>query len=202
MSEVYSVTYPQSLGSGVIPDLQNPQLIYPNALVMDEFSLTTSSIYEFDDGKRSSSVTDDDLQDTARPTPGNWVVDTVSRDLSVTRFDNITLSNQVTLSASTLVASESAGTSVILTATATFAVESAQTVTITPSGLGIDASDFILSSTIITIPTGETTGSVTFTVQDDTLLEGNETAVLTISCLLYTSPSPRDKRQSRMPSSA
>ena len=27
-------------------------------------------------------------------------------------------------------------------------------------------------------------------------------AVLGICCLLYTSPSPRDKRQSRMPSSA
>ena len=30
-------------------------------------------------------------------------------------------------------------------------------------------------------------------------LEGN---TLTYGCLLYTSPSPRDKRQSRMPSSA
>ena len=28
------------------------------------------------------------------------------------------------------------------------------------------------------------------------------TDVCTMSCLLYTSPSPRDKRQSRMPSSA
>ena len=27
-------------------------------------------------------------------------------------------------------------------------------------------------------------------------------AILAIGCLLYTSPSPRDKRQSRMPSSA
>ena len=29
-----------------------------------------------------------------------------------------------------------------------------------------------------------------------------EGAVLELTCLLYTSPSPRDKRQSRMPSSA
>ena len=29
-----------------------------------------------------------------------------------------------------------------------------------------------------------------------------DTIKLTITCLLYTSPSPRDKRQSRMPSSA
>ena len=31
---------------------------------------------------------------------------------------------------------------------------------------------------------------------------GSRKAVLYSSCLLYTSPSPRDKRQSRMPSSA
>ena len=31
---------------------------------------------------------------------------------------------------------------------------------------------------------------------------GTEHAVVTGICLLYTSPSPRDKRQSRMPSSA
>ena len=31
---------------------------------------------------------------------------------------------------------------------------------------------------------------------------GNANTVMVFSCLLYTSPSPRDKRQSRMPSSA
>ena len=32
--------------------------------------------------------------------------------------------------------------------------------------------------------------------------EDEQTVCLPIPCLLYTSPSPRDKRQSRMPSSA
>ena len=36
-------------------------------------------------------------------------------------------------------------------------------------------------------------------VSTDELAQANH---LTYSCLLYTSPSPRDKRQSRMPSSA
>ena len=31
---------------------------------------------------------------------------------------------------------------------------------------------------------------------------GNRTFALALDCLLYTSPSPRDKRQTRMPSSA
>ena len=37
-------------------------------------------------------------------------------------------------------------------------------------------------------------GTRSFTATDD--------VTITLDCLLYTSPSPRDKRQSRMPSSA
>ena len=33
-------------------------------------------------------------------------------------------------------------------------------------------------------------------------LSNNNAKIMNLSCLLYTSPSPRDKRQSRMPSSA
>mgnify|MGYP003316707036 CR=1 FL=1 len=38
--------------------------------------------------------------------------------------------------------------------------------------------------------------------QYDIVCNGIELSSGAISCLLYTSPSPRDKRQSRMPSSA
>ena len=50
-----------------------------------------------------------------------------------------------------------------------------------------------------------------FTFDDLTLIDNRQMQVLlkeldpellVLSCLLYTSPSPRDKRQSRMPSSA
>ena len=34
------------------------------------------------------------------------------------------------------------------------------------------------------------------------LINSNPATIMTDPCLLYTSPSPRDKRQSRMPSSA
>ena len=55
--------------------------------------------------------------------------------------------------------------------------------------MGVDAED--LSLTIHPHPTlGETMGLAA------------EVFTKTITCLLYTSPSPRDKRQSRMPSSA
>ena len=36
----------------------------------------------------------------------------------------------------------------------------------------------------------------------DTIFDYNNNFTCSIGCLLYTSPSPRDKRQSRMPSSA
>ena len=44
-------------------------------------------------------------------------------------------------------------------------------------------------------------GVIPGTTQAGTSVEGKATAVSNY-CLLYTSPSPRDKRQSRMPSSA
>ena len=51
-----------------------------------------------------------------------------------------------------------------------------------------------------------TTGSIAIPYIDDGdatfLIAGTPAIGNTLSCLLYTSPSPRDKRQSRMPSSA
>ena len=40
-----------------------------------------------------------------------------------------------------------------------------------------------------------------FYVEEQTRINGTDYLLVT-DCLLYTSPSPRDKRQSRMPSSA
>ena len=49
------------------------------------------------------------------------------------------------------------------------------------SGTGITTSDYYLSNTTITIPNGQSTGSVKFIVADDAIAEGIETATLTIS---------------------
>ena len=40
------------------------------------------------------------------------------------------------------------------------------------------------------------------TTYNSFLIRGKKTALIDTSCLLYTSPSPRDQRGSRMPSSA
>ncbi|MEO6327349.1 MAG: ExeM/NucH family extracellular endonuclease [Ginsengibacter sp.] len=94
---------------------------------------------------------------------------------------NLSPAPTVTLTVNTNTASESAATVVTVTATASSAVSSNQTVSLGVSGTGITAGDYNLSNTTITIPDGSTTGSVTFTVVDDNLFEGTETAALTIS---------------------
>ena len=55
----------------------------------------------------------------------------------------------------------------------------------------LDVKDFYVS------PLGRAKDTASFTLN-----KMNRTAVECDCCLLYTSPSPRDKRQSRMPSSA
>ena len=87
----------------------------------------------------------------------------------------------VNLSVSANAGAEADQTAITVTATADKAVSGDQTVDVGVSGAGITSGDFTLSDTTITIPDGMTTGAVTFTVVDDTLLEGAETATLTLS---------------------
>jgi len=87
----------------------------------------------------------------------------------------------VTLSVSANTGTEAGTTSITVSATADVAVSGDQTVNIGVTGTSITAGDYSLSNSVITILNGQTTGSVTFTVIDDTLLESIETATLTIS---------------------
>jgi CSLREA domain-containing protein len=87
----------------------------------------------------------------------------------------------VNLSVSTSAGSEAAATVVTVTATASDPVVGPQTVSLGVSGTNITAGDYTLSNSTITILNGATTGSVTFTVVNDSVYEGTETATLTIS---------------------
>ncbi|WP_375562299.1 T9SS type A sorting domain-containing protein [Bernardetia sp. OM2101] len=87
----------------------------------------------------------------------------------------------VNLSVSSNTGSEAAASAITVTATASSAVTGDQTVNLAASGTGITAGDYSLSNTTITILDGQTTGTATFTVVDDALSEGTETATLTIS---------------------
>jgi len=87
----------------------------------------------------------------------------------------------VTLSVSTNAGTEAGSTLITVIATASSPVTGDQTVNLGVSGTGITTGDYTLSNNVITIANGQTEGTVTFTVADDTVFEGLETAVLTIS---------------------
>ncbi len=87
----------------------------------------------------------------------------------------------VSLSVSSNSGTEAGTTAITVTATASAAVVGAQSVDIAVTGTNITSGDYTLTGTTINIANGATTGTVTFTVTDDALAEGDETAVLTIS---------------------
>jgi len=87
----------------------------------------------------------------------------------------------VELSVSASTGTEAATTAITVTATASSAVTGDQTVNVAASGTGITSSDYTLNGTTLTILDGQTTGTATFTIVDDSEVEGTETATLTIS---------------------
>jgi hypothetical protein len=113
------------------------------------------------------------------PSAGISLGSTVTQNISIT--DNDVALPTVTLSLSANTGSEANTTSITATATASAPVSGNQTVALGVSGTGITASDYTLSGTTITIPNGQTTGTVTFKIRNDAETEGTETAVLTIS---------------------
>ncbi|MDZ8186393.1 MAG: putative Ig domain-containing protein [Nostoc sp. ChiSLP02] len=114
---------------------------------------------------------------------GDQSIDGTAPDVpfSSTAFTVGAATPTVNLSVSTNTGSEAGTTAITVTLTASSAVSGNQTVNLAVIGTNITAGDYNLSNTIITIPSGSTTGSITFTVVDDALVEGTETATLTIS---------------------
>lgn len=88
---------------------------------------------------------------------------------------------EVNVSADLSTATELSGTVVTLTVTADQAVVGDQTVSVQIGGTNVTAGDYSLSTATVTILNGQATGTATFTVLSDTLLEGTETAVLSIA---------------------
>lgn len=86
----------------------------------------------------------------------------------------------VNLSVSDNVGSEAGTTVITVSAIVGTAVTSNQFVTLGVTGSGITALDYLLSNTTVVIPNGSTTGSVTFTIQNDALVESTEVATLSI----------------------
>ena len=96
--------------------------------------------------------------------------------------NDVVVTPTVNLSVSTNKGTEAEQTVITVNAIASSAVSGTQTVNLGVSGNNITlVNDYTLSNTIITIPDGQTTGSVAFTVADDAVAEGSEIATLSIS---------------------
>ncbi|MBN8705452.1 MAG: T9SS type A sorting domain-containing protein [Bacteroidetes bacterium] len=87
---------------------------------------------------------------------------------------------KVSLSLSSISISEGSLDPVTVTVNSTEAVTGDQTVEVAISGMGINSTDYELSSTTVTILDGQTSGSTSLSILDDSEIEGTENAVITI----------------------
>ncbi|MEZ6086973.1 MAG: GEVED domain-containing protein [Pirellulaceae bacterium] len=115
----------------------------------------------------------------ANPSPIGFVPGGEVEDYAVNVLPAPPRSVQLEVSSTT--GSEQDQSIIIVTAKADRPVIGDQTVDVLVSGDNIDASDFTLSSTQIQIADGQTEGSVTFSVVDDSAEEAVETATLTLA---------------------
>jgi len=86
----------------------------------------------------------------------------------------------VNLAVSTTRAREVDATAITVTAVSSAPVAGPQTVTLSIGGAGITTGDYLIRSTSIVIPDGQTSGAVTLTISDDARREDTETMTLTI----------------------
>ncbi|MEG4121836.1 choice-of-anchor Q domain-containing protein, partial [Microcoleus sp. N9_B4] len=118
---------------------------------------------------------------TAVVDPNNTITESDETNNTATAVTTTVNAPTVNLSVSSNAGTEVGTTVITVTATASSAVSSNQTVDLGISGTNIIPGDYNLANTTITIPSGQTTGATTFTVVDDALVEGTETATLTIN---------------------
>ncbi|MFA8434554.1 MAG: endonuclease [Marinifilaceae bacterium] len=124
------------------------------------------SIYRSNDGAGGARNTSEFV--TGIPTPGQSNTAVASAP-------------KVELSLSATSGTEADQTQITITATASKPVSGIQNVTISVKGNQITASDYLLSNSTISIPDNSTSGSITFTIQDDNEAEANETATISIN---------------------
>jgi hypothetical protein len=113
-------------------------------------------------------------------------------DMLFFNLENSAAIAQVFVNVSSISVIENAGDVLIVSAETDIPVSTAQSVELQISGTAELGLDYQLSDLFITIPAGSTSGSVSLTILDDTLVEGTEEIVLTLinpsSGLLISTP--------------
>ncbi|MFN0317554.1 MAG: Calx-beta domain-containing protein [Burkholderiales bacterium] len=119
----------------------------------------------------------------------NYTVGTASATVTITSDDIAPAS--VSVAATDASATEAGPTTGAFTVTRTGATTAALSVNYTMSGTATAGSDYLSPSGSVTIPAGAASATVTITPVNDTLLESNETVVLTLAAgVAYSTGSP------------
>ncbi|MBD2197113.1 MULTISPECIES: Ig-like domain-containing protein [Calothrix] len=151
---------------------------------VNAIALTNSTDYAEYNGSRTGQSSFADYKALVFNS-ANWTIDTTNDySTAVPNTTNFAITGgtpTVNLSVSSNSGSETEQTIITVTATVSNTVSGNQTVNLGVTGTGITTGDYTLSNSVITIPNGATSGSVTFTVVDDAVFEGTETAAITIS---------------------
>ncbi|MBD2204306.1 cadherin-like domain-containing protein [Calothrix sp. FACHB-1219] len=151
---------------------------------VNAIALTNSTDYAEYNGSRTGQSSFADYKALVFNS-ANWTIDTTNDySTAVPNTTNFAITGgtpTVNLSVSSNSGSETEQTIITVTATVSNTVSGDQTVNLGVTGTGITTGDYTLSNSVITIPNGATSGSVTFTVVDDAVFEGTETAAITIS---------------------
>ncbi len=153
--------------------LSNTAITIPNGATSGSITFTVVDDTQFE-GTETAILT------ISSPSAGITLGGTTSQNITIADND-LAPTPSVNLSVSATTGSEAGTTAITLTATASSSVTGDQTVNLNVGGTNITAGDYTLSDSVITIPNGATSGSVTFTIVDDTLIEGTEIASLSLS---------------------
>ncbi|TSE08869.1 gliding motility-associated C-terminal domain-containing protein [Aquimarina algiphila] len=185
------ITVTATSSSAVVGDQTIDLAVTGTGITGTDFTLSNTTITILDGmttGIVTFTIEDDALVEStetatltiSNPSSGITLGGTTTQDVDITDNDSAPIPT-VNLSVSSNTGTEDAGTVITVTATSSTAVVGDQTIDLATTGTGITATDFTLSGTRITIANGMTTGTVTFTIEDDAVVEGTETATLTIS---------------------
>ncbi|AFY46475.1 Ca2+-binding protein, RTX toxin [Nostoc sp. PCC 7524] len=184
-----AITVTATASSGVSGNQTVNLDITGTGIFVEDYTLSNTTI-TIPNGQTEGSVTFNIVDDAliegtetatltiSNPSAGITLGGTTTQNITITDNDVAPIVN---LSVSSNTGTEAETTVITVTATASSTVSGNQTVNLGVSGTGITTSDYYLSNITITIPNGQTSGSVTFIVADDAIVEGTETAILTIS---------------------
>ncbi|MEM7185977.1 MAG: HYR domain-containing protein, partial [Bacteroidota bacterium] len=190
VTEIYSVFYTGEVGfpsGGTIPAALNPTPDFPNAIVVDGFPAVNPGRAEFIHA--GAGVRDGRCRDDLEVV-GNYLHAQGYAALNTTVFGSFTLacsSPTVTVTSTPASVVENSGSSITYTFTLSVASAGVTTVNFSVGGTSTFPSDygqsgaasFAAASGTVDIPNGATTANVTITPSGDTMLEPDETVILT-----------------------